>query len=237
MGMTPTIHNSAKYGEIAPVVLMPGDPHRADHIAKHYLSDAKLVSSVRGIPAYTGVYVGRPVSVMASGMGAGSMGIYSHELYFDYGVEKIIRVGTAGGLREDLRLRDIVLALCVSTDSGFASQFELPGTFSPGCSFALARAAAEAAEDRGFRVLAGMLFSGSAFHYENSYLARYAKLGAIAVEMETAALYMNAAAAGKEALTVCTVTDMVFTGEHCSVEERESSLADMIEVALAAAVK
>lgn len=237
MGTTPTIHISAGLGEIAPVVLMPGDPLRAAFIADNYLEDPKLVSNVRGIPAYTGFYRGTPVSVMASGIGAGSMGIYSNELFHNYEVKSIIRVGTAGGLRESLRLRDIVLALSCSTDSGFASQFELPGTFSPCCSFRLARAAAEAAEEIHLSFHAGMLFSGEAFHYQNDYLKRWADIGALAVEMETAALYMNALAAGREALTLCTVTDMVFTGDHCSVEERQSSLDEMVRLAIETAIR
>ena len=229
---TPTIHNNAKLGQIAKNVLMPGDPLRAKYIAETYLSDVELVSNVRGIPCYTGLWQGTPVSVMASGMGAGSMGIYSHELFHDYEVERIIRVGTAGGLHEKLQLRDVVLALSCSTDSGFASQYELPGTYSPCCSFALARTAAQIAEKNGLSIQPGMVFSGEAFHYNESYLRRWTEAGALAVEMETAALYMNAMAAGKEALTICTITDMVFTGEHCSPEERQTTLDDMIKLAL-----
>ncbi len=228
----PTIHNQAPAGSIAPAVLMPGDPLRADYIAHRYLKDAELLSRVRGIPVYTGLFRGVKVSVMASGMGAGSMGIYSHELFHDYNVQRILRVGTAGGLSPRLQLRDLVLALSCSTDSGFAAQFELPGQYAPCASFPLAQAAARTAEDMGLRVQAGMLFSGAAFHYRDDYLRRWADAGALAVEMETAALYMNAAIAGREALTLCTVTDMVFSGEHCSPEERQTSLDDMLLLAL-----
>lgn len=228
----PTIHNQAPAGSIAPAVLMPGDPLRADYIAHRYLKDAELLSRVRGIPVYTGLFRGVKVSVMASGMGAGSMGIYSHELFHDYNVQRILRVGTAGGLSPRLQLRDLVLALSCSTDSGFAAQFELPGQYAPCASFPLAQAAARIAEDMGLRVQAGMLFSGAAFHYRDDYLRRWADAGALAVEMETAALYMNAAIAGREALTLCTVTDMVFSGEHCSPEERQTSLDDMLLLAL-----
>lgn len=228
----PTIHNQAPAGSIAPAVLMPGDPLRADYIAHRYLKDAELLSRVRGIPVYTGLFRGVKVSVMASGMGAGSMGIYSHELFRDYNVQRILRVGTAGGLSPRLQLRDLVLALSCSTDSGFAAQFELPGQYAPCASFPLAQAAARTAEDMGLRVQAGMLFSGAAFHYRDDYLRRWADAGALAVEMETAALYMNAAIAGREALTLCTVTDMVFSGEHCSPEERQTSLDDMLLLAL-----
>lgn len=237
MGTTPTIHNSAKRGEIASTVLMPGDPLRATYVAQNYLEAPQFVSNVRGIPVYTGSYGGLPVSVMASGMGAGSMGIYSHELFCDYEVERIIRIGTAGGLHESIHLRDVVLALSCSTDSGFASQFELPGVFSPCCSFRLARMAAEAADRMRLPIRAGMLFSGEAFHYADSYLKRWTAVGALAVEMETAALYMNALAAGKEALTICTVTDMVFSDAHCSVEERQTSLDGMIRLAFETAVQ
>lgn len=228
----PTIHNQAPAGSIAPAVLMPGDPLRADYIAHRYLKDAELLSRVRGIPVYTGLFRGVKVSIMASGMGAGSMGIYSHELFHDYNVQRILRVGTAGGLSPRLRLRDLVLALSCSTDSGFASQFELPGQYAPCGSFALAQAAARTAETMGLRVQAGMIFSGAAFHYRDDYLRRWADAGALAVEMETAALYMNAASAGREALTLCTVTDMVFSGEHCSSDERQTSLDDMLLLAL-----
>lgn len=233
----PTIHNQAPAGSIAPAVLMPGDPLRADYIAHRYLKDAELLSRVRGIPVYTGLFRGVKVSVMASGMGAGSMGIYSHELFHDYNVQRILRVGTAGGLSPRLQLRDLVLALSCSTDSGFAAQFELPGQYAPCASFPLAQAAARTAEDMGLRVQAGMLFSGAAFHYRDDYLRRWADAGALAVEMETAALYMNAAIAGREALTLCTVTDMVFSGEHCSPEERQTSLDDMLLLALRVTVE
>lgn len=233
----PTIHNQAPAGSIAPTVLMPGDPLRADYIAQRHLKDVELLSRVRGIPVYTGLFRGVKVSVMASGMGAGSMGIYSHELFHDYDVQRILRVGTAGGLSPRLQLRDLVLALSCSTDSGFASQFELPGQYAPCGSFALARTAAETAEDMGLHVQAGMLFSGAAFHYRDSYLRRWADAGALAVEMETAALYMNAASAGREALTLCTITDMVFGGAHCTPEERQTSLDDMLQLALRVAVQ
>lgn len=231
----PTIHNASLPGQIAPSVLMPGDPLRAAYLAENYLQSPELHSNIRGIPVYTGTYRGAPVTVMASGMGAGSMGIYSHELYHNYDVERIIRVGTAGGLSPELRLRDMVLGLSCSTDSGFASQFELPGTFSPCCSFSLAMQAAETGRAMGLSIRGGMLFSGAAFHYSESYLRRWMEAGALAVEMETAALYMNAMTAGREAMTICTVTDMVFTGEHCSPQERQTSLDNMLCLALAVA--
>lgn len=237
MDSTPTIHNAARLGQIAPAVVMPGDPLRAAYLAENYLQSPELHSNIRGIPVYTGIYRGARVTVMASGMGAGSMGIYSHELYHDYKVERIVRAGTAGGLDPTLALRDIVLGLSCSTDSGFAAQFELPGTFSPCCSFRMAVAAERIGREKGLSVKGGMLFSGEAFHYGESYLRRWAQAGAMAVEMETAALYMNAMTAGREALTVCTITDMVFTGERCSPQERQDSLDAMLSLALETAVQ
>lgn len=235
MQNTPTIHNAAKYGEIAETVLMPGDPLRAKFIAEHYLENPVCVSDVRGIYAFTGTFEGKRVSVMASGMGAGSMGIYSYELFNYYGVEKIIRVGSAGGLSPKLKLRDVVLGLSSSTDSGFAKQYDLPGDFAPCCDFELASAAMEYAKKNNISCNAGMLFSGVAFHYDNCFLEKWMKMGALAVEMESAALYMNAAQAGKKALAVCTISDMVFSGEHCSVQERQESFDSMIRMALSIA--
>lgn len=237
MGNTPTIHNAALLGQVAPAVVMPGDPLRAAYLAENYLRDPVLYSNLRGIPVYTGTYRGVPVSVMASGMGAGSMGIYSHELFWDYRVERIVRAGTAGGLSSTLSLRDIVLGISCSTDSGFAVQFELPGVFAPCCSFSLAAAADQIGREKGLSVRGGMLFSGAAFHYTADYLRRWEKAGALAVEMEAAALYMNAMTAGREALAVCVITDMVFTGEHCSPQERQTSLDDMLSLALDTAVR
>ena len=180
MGNTPTIHNAALLGQIAPAVVMPGDPLRAAYLAENYLRDPTLHSNLRGIPVYTGTYRGAPVSVMASGMGAGSMGIYSHELFWDYRVERIVRAGTAGGLSPALSLRDVVLGVSCSTDSGFAAQFELPGVFAPCCSFSLASAADRIGREKGLSIRGGMLFSGAAFHYTDSYLRRWAEAGALA---------------------------------------------------------
>ncbi|BFL45490.1 purine-nucleoside phosphorylase [Lactonifactor longoviformis] len=229
---TPTLHNQAEKGQIAECVLMPGDPQRARFIAENYLADARLVSEVRGIYAYTGSCRGRKVSVMASGMGAGSMGIYSYELFQFYGVEKIIRVGSAGGLSPHLALRDIVIGTASSTDTGYALQYGLPGTLAPCGDFGLARKAFDYAEKKGLGCRAGMLFSGEAFYYEEEILRKWAQMGALAVEMESAALYMNAAKTHKKALAICTISDLVFSGEKCSVEERQNSFDDMIKMAL-----
>jgi len=229
---TPTIHNAAGYGEIAKTVLMPGDPLRARHIAENYLDDVRLVSEIRGICAYTGKYQQKEVSVMASGMGAGSMGIYSYELFRYYDVDHIIRVGSAGGLSPHLKLKDLVIGLSSSTDIGYAAQYQLTGTFAPCADFGLAKAAYEYGIGHGINVRAGMLFSGEAFYYEEAILRKWADMGALAVEMESAALYMNAAKLGKKALAICTISDLVFSGEKCSVEERQTSFDDMITMAL-----
>ena len=232
-----TIHNAADFGQIAPAVLMPGDPKRAQYIAMNFLENPQLVSDVRGILCYTGTYEGKPVTVMGSGMGQGSIGIYSYELFNEYDVQRIIRVGTAGGLHPSLHLRDLVLGLSASTDSNFAAQYQMPGTFNPCCSFNLAQKAWEAGKELGLNIAPGMLFSGAAFHYPEGFLERWRDMGALAVEMETTALYMNAMKAGKEALTICTITDMIFTGEACTVEERQTCLNNMITVALKAATR
>lgn len=228
----PTIHNAALRGQIAPTVLMPGDPQRASFIAENFLKEPKLLSNIRGIPVYSGSYHGQPVSVMASGMGVGSMGIYSYELFSAYEVEQIIRVGSAGGLHPSLRLRDVVIAIASHTDSGFANQYELFGTVVPCADFSLAARASGYAKQKDIRAIAGPIFSGVAFHYEDAYLKRWAEMGALAVEMESAALYLNAARLGKRALALCTISDLVFTGEHCSPKERETSFEEMIRMAL-----
>lgn len=228
----PTIHNAAGYKDIAKTVMMPGDPLRARFIAEHYLNELRLVSEVRGIGVYTGRYQGKEVSVMASGMGAGSMGIYSYELFKYYDVDNIIRVGSAGGLSPRLQLKDLVIGMASSTDTGYAVQYRLPGTLAPCANFELAKAAYDYGISHGMNVHAGMLFSGEAFYYEEAILQEWADMGALAVEMESAALYMNAAKLGKKALAICTISDLVFSGEKCSAEERQTGFDDMIMMAL-----
>lgn len=229
---TPTLHNAARLGDIAATVLMPGDPLRAKFIAESFLADAKLVSDVRGIYAYTGGYKGKRVSVMASGMGASSMGIYSHELFEFYEVESIIRVGSAGGLHPSLKLGDVVIGLASSTDTGYAAQFDLPGVFAPSADFGLVERAVSYARANNISAVVGRLFSGEAFYYDDARLRRWAAMGVLAVEMESAALYMNAARSGKKAVALCTISDMVFTGEGCTTLERQESFSDMITMAL-----
>lgn len=232
----PTIHITADPEDFAPVVLMPGDPARAEYIAGNFLAGAKCVSDVRRICAYTGTYLGRAVSVMASGMGAGSMGIYSWELLHFYNVDSIIRVGSAGGLHPSLKLGDIVVGLASCTDTGYAKQFGLPGAIAPAADYSLIEKAVACARERGLSVKVGTLFSGEAFYYDQSVFEKWRDMGVLAVEMESAALYMNAAHAGKKAVALCTVSDHMFTGGKYSPQERESSFNDMILTALNMAV-
>ena len=234
---TPTPHIAAVKGEFAKTVLMPGDPLRAKMIAETFLSDAKLINNIRGIQGYTGTYEGVPVSVMASGMGMPSIGIYSYELYNFYDVENIIRVGTAGSFHRDVRVRDVVIAEGACTDSNYASQYMLPGTFAPIASYKLLSRAVEEAETVGARWHVGNVVSSDRFYNDVENSLDWAKMGVLAVEMEAAALYMNAARAGKHALAICTVSDHLVTGEDVTVEERQNSFKTMIEIALRVAVK
>ncbi len=229
----PTTHNSAAPADFAKTVLMPGDPLRAQKIAKEYLTDAKLVNNVRGVQGYTGAWHGKRVSVMASGMGMPSMGIYSYELFRIYGVENIIRIGSAGALREDIHVRDLVIGMGASTDSAYASNFGLPGTFAPICSYRLLSESVRLAEQAGYRYHVGNLLSSDVFYSDDPTAnARWAKMGILAVEMEAAALYMNAARLGKNALAICTVSNHLLTGEETTPEERQNSFSQMIELAL-----
>lgn len=233
-----TPHISAEKGDFAPTVLMPGDPLRSQFIAENYLENARLVNNVRGVQGYTGTYHGVPVSVMASGMGIPSIGIYSYELYNFYGVENILRVGSAGAMSEKLRLRDIVLGQGACTNSNYACQFGVQGTFAPIADFTLLRTAAEIAEERKLPYAVGNLFSADIFYNDDPNVTpNWQKLGALAVEMEAAGLYMNAARAGKKALAICTVSDHLLTGEATTAAERQSTFRDMMELALEVAVR
>lgn len=209
---------------------------RAQFIAQNFLNDVRLVNNVRGIQGYTGSYRGTPVSVMASGMGIPSMGIYSYELFQYYGVERIIRIGSAGAVSDQLHLRDIVLGMGSCTNSNFASQYRLPGIFAPIASFSLLQKAAAAAERLGIPVHVGNLFSSDTFYDDADSLEAWKKMGILAIEMESAALYYTAARTGKQALCICTISDCPFTGEGCSAQEREQTFTQMMEIALEAAV-
>ena len=228
----PTPHNEAPAGAFAKTVLMPGDPLRAQFIAETYLKGAKLVNNVRGARGYTGTYRGVPVSVMASGMGMPSMGIYSYELYHFYGVENILRVGSAGALSRKLQLRDVVLGQGACTDSAYARQFHLEGTFAPIADFTLLETAAAAARRLGVEPPVGNLLSSDVFYADASATLAWGEVGVLAVEMEAAALYCNAAKAGKRALAICTVSDHLLTGEALTPMERQTSFTAMIRIAL-----
>lgn len=232
MAQTPTIHNAAKYGEIAKTVLMPGDPLRAKYIAEKFFDAPKLVSDIRNIYCYTGKWQGKDVSVMASGMGTGSMSIYSYELFHFYDVEQIIRVGSAGALDHSLKLRDVVVAQASSTDSGYASHFKLPGTIAPCADFGLIEKAVSYGRANGVNVRVGPVISGAGFYYDDEWMETWRRFGMLAVEMESAALYLNAAEAGKKAVALCTISDLMFSGESCSPSERQESFDDMIRMAL-----
>ncbi len=228
---TPTPHIGAKYGEIAETVIMAGDPLRAKFMAERYLENPVLYNSVRGMLGYTGTYRGKRVSVQGHGMGIPSIGIYTHELFNFYGVKTIIRVGSAGAIDPDLRIGDIVIGLGACTNSRFADQFQLPGTFAPIADFGLARKAAEEAERLGIRYKVGNLFSSDTFYDDSQSTTAWQKMGVLAVEMEAPALYMNAARSGNRALVICTISDNILTGEATSAEQRQTGFTNMMEVA------
>ena len=234
----PTPHNAAARGAFAKTVLMPGDPLRAKLIAETFIENAKLVNNVRGVQGYTGTYKGVPVSVMASGMGMPSMAIYSYELFNFYGVENILRVGSAGAVSMELKVRDIVLGQGACTSSSMQDNFGVHGHFAPLGSWDLLKCAAEICEERKLRYKAGNLISSDIFYNDDpSFNQPFVNLGALAVEMEAAALYMNAARAGKKALAICTISDHILTGEATTAEERQTTFNDMMEVALEVAVR
>ena len=232
MSNIPTPHIEAKAGDFAETVLMPGDPLRARFIAENFLEDALLVNNVRGIQGYTGTYKDKRVSVMASGMGMPSIAIYSYELFNFYGVKNIIRVGTAGVVDPSLKVRDIVIGMGACTNSNYAAQFRLPGTYAPICSYPLMKKAIEAAEKMGIQPKVGNLYSSDTFYDDAASLAQWQKMGVLATEMEAAALYMNAARAGKNALAIVTISDNPFTGEATTFEERQKTFTAMMEIAL-----
>ncbi len=236
MPNTPTPHNGAKEGEIARTVLMPGDPLRAKFIAEHYLEDARCFNTIRGMLGFTGRYRGKEVSVMGGGMGMPSIGIYTYELFHFYGAEAVIRVGTAGAVAEGVRVRDVVAAMGACTDSNYAAQYRLPGTFAPIADFGLLSRAVRAARERNARILVGNVLSSDAFYSDSpDSLKAWRKMGVLAVDMEAAALYMNAARAGKKALCLLTVSDCPLTGEALPAEERQTGFTQMMEIALSLA--
>ena len=229
----PTPHIEAKQGDFAKTVLMPGDPLRSKFIAENYLTDAVLVNNVRGVQGYTGYYKGKRVSVMASGMGQPAIGIYSYELFNFYGVESIIRVGSCGSFSPDLHARDIIIAMGACTNGNYASQYNLPGTFCPIADFDLVKRAAEECEKAGVNYKVGNIFSSDMFYDDANSGMQWAKMGVLGVEMESAALYCNAARAGKKALCICTVSDsFIYPEENTTAEERQNSFTKMMDIAL-----
>ena len=234
MALTP--HNAANPGDFGKTVLMPGDPLRAKFIAETYLENPQLVTSIRNVYGYTGTYEGKRVSVMASGMGNPSIGIYSYELFHFYGVESIIRVGSAGAYHPDLKLFDIIIGQGACTNSNYADQFKLPGTFAPIADFGLVRAAADACEAIGARYMVGNILSSDTFYEDDPEdWKQWRKMGVLGVEMEAAALYLNAARCGKKALSIDTISDVIGTHEEATPEQRQTAFDQMIRVALSIA--
>lgn len=242
--MMATPHINASLGDFAKTVLMPGDPLRAKYIAENFLENAKLVNNVRGIQGYTGTYKGVPVSVMASGMGMPSMGIYSYELFSFFGVENILRVGSAGALNKDIKIRDIVLGMGACTNSSYGDQYALPGTFAPIASYKILKTCVDVATEMGCNYHVGNLLSSDTFYSDLSTLPKefdpnmlWAKMGVMAIEMEAAALYMNASRLNKNALAICTVSDHIMTGEATTSEERQNTFTEMMKLALETAIR
>ena len=240
----PTPHIKATPEDFGKTVLMPGDPLRAKFIAENFLEEAKLVNNVRGIHGYTGYYIDKKISVMASGMGMPSIGIYSYELFNFFDVDNIIRVGSAGGMCEKVKVRDIIIAQGACTDSNYAHTFNLPGTFAPIADYKLLKAAADIAEGMKLSYVVGNVISSDTFYNDNENIPDgmtsadlWRKMGVLGVEMEAAALYMNAARSGKNALAILTVSDHLVTGEALSSDDRQNSFTDMMKLSLETAVK
>ena len=231
MNNTPTPHIGARLGDIAETVIMAGDPLRVKIMAERYLDNPVLFNNVRGMLGYTGTYQGKRVSVMGHGMGMASIGIYTYELYNFYDVKTIIRVGSAGSINSDLHVGDLAIAMGACTNSNYASQYELAGTFSPIADFGLVRRAVESCERFGYNYMVGNVLSSDIFYNENAHTDRWISMGVLAVEMEIAALYMNAARSGNRALGICTISDHILTGEVTTAEERQNNFTHMMDVA------
>ena len=239
----PTPHIKATPADFGQTVLMPGDPLRAKYIAEHFLENPVLVNNVRGVQGYTGLYKGVRVSVMASGMGMPSIGIYSRELFEAYNVRNIMRIGSAGAIQPDINLKDIVIAMGASSDSNYQAQFHLMGNFAPICSFEMLHAATQAAEALGAVYHVGNILSSDFFYDDDEGVPdalnpkkNWQKMGIMAIEMESAALYLNAARLRKNALCICTVSDQLVRHEYLSADERQTGFEQMMKVALETAV-
>ena len=231
MAQTPTPHIGAQLGDIAETVIMAGDPLRATMMAEKYLDNPVQFNNVRGMLGFTGTHKGKRVSVMGHGMGIPSIGIYSYELYNFYGVKTIIRVGSAGSIHPDLHIGDLAIAMGACTNSNYAAQYELPGTFAPIADFDLCRRAAEACEHFGYHYKVGNVFSSDTFYTENPHNEKRINMGVMCVEMAAPALYMNAARSGNKALVICTISDNILTGEVTTAEERQNNFTHMMDVA------
>jgi purine nucleoside phosphorylase len=234
MNKIPTPHIEAKEGEIAKTVIMAGDPLRAKFMAEKYLDNPTIYNQVRGMFGYTGTYKGKRVSIQGHGMGIPSIGIYTYELFNFYDVDTIIRVGSAGAIDDDLNIGDIVMGMGACTNSNYARQYNLCGTFAPIADFGLLSKAVSEAERQGFRYKVGNLYSSDTFYDDDkNSLKQWQKMGVLAVEMEAPALYMNAARAGKKALCICTISDCPFKNIATTSEQRQTGFTNMMEVALA----
>ena len=231
MANIPTPHIGAREGEIADRVIMAGDPLRAKFMAETFLENPVQYNAVRGMLGYTGTYKGKRVSVQGHGMGIPSIGIYTYELFNFYGVKRIIRTGSAGAYHPDLKIGDVVIGMGACTDSNYAAHYNLPGTYAPVADFQLARAAVEKAEAMGINYRVGNILSSDVFYGEDERWREWQKMGVLAVEMEAAALYMNAARSGNEALCICTISDSLVTGEASSAEQRQTAFTNMMEIA------
>ncbi|MBP5278062.1 MAG: purine-nucleoside phosphorylase [Prevotella sp.] len=232
---TPTAHIGAEYGEIADTVIMAGDPLRAKMMAERYLENPVLYNKVRGMLGYTGTYQGKRISVQGHGMGIPSIAIYTYELFNFYDVKKIIRVGSAGSMHPNLKIGDLVFAMGACTNSSYADQYELRGTYAPIADFDLLRAGVEEAEKRGFHYMVGNVYSSDSFYDANPTAKKWMEMGVLAIEMEAPALYMNAARVGAQALCLCTISDSLITGEETTAEERQNNFINMMDVAFAIA--
>jgi len=231
MAKIPTPHIGAQQGEIAETVIMAGDPLRAKFMAEKFLDSPVQFNNIRGMLGFTGYHDGKRVSVMGHGMGMASIGIYSYELFNFYDVKTIIRVGSAGSINMDLNVGDLCIAMGACTNSNYAMQYELAGTFAPIADFELLRAAANAADKLGYHYKVGNVMSSDTFYTENAHNDKWINMGVLAVEMEAAALYMNAARAGKRALTILTISDHILKGEATTAEERQTTFTHMMDVA------
>jgi purine-nucleoside phosphorylase len=231
-----TVHINAKKGEIAETILLPGDPLRAKFIADTFLNDVKCFNTVRNMLGFTGLWNDKPISVMGTGMGMPSIGIYSHELITEFGVKNLIRVGSCGSFQPHVKVRDVILGMSASTNSRYAHQFDTPGIYAPTADFKLLMKAKKEADRLGVDVHAGNILSSDIFYDANpDAWKKWARMGVLAVEMEAAALYLNAAYLGANALVILTVSDSLVTQEATSSEEREKTFTEMMKIALSLA--